>query len=230
MESIGADPRVSMLVALGTSLAIIIPTSISGAYRHSKSTDNMVKPGIKLGVFGIIGGIIGGQLANIMPTDILETLFGLFILFIAIYNIVTINNEKSEAKVKFNLVNAGIIGVSIGILSGLLGVGGGVFLIVALTAILGFKMVDAVGISSVFISLTAVGGITSYIISGWGVNLFPYSIGYVNLINFFFIAIFSVPLAYFGANVSHKLSNKRLKQIFSIILIYIGLRMLGILP
>ena len=165
-----------------------------------------------------------------MPTDILETLFGLFILFIAIYNIVTINNEKSEAKVKFNLVNAGIIGVSIGILSGLLGVGGGVFLIVALTAILGFKMVDAVGISSVFISLTAVGGITSYIISGWGVNPFPYSIGYVNLINFFFIAIFSVPLAYFGANVSHKLSNKRLKQIFSIILIYIGLRMLGILP
>lgn len=219
-----------MLVALGTSLAIIIPTSISGAYRHSKSTDNMVKPGIKLGVFGIIGGIIGGQLANIMPTDILETLFGLFILFIAIYNIVTINNEKSEAKVKFNLVNASIIGVSIGILSGLLGVGGGVFLIVALTAILGFKMVDAVGISSVFISLTAVGGITSYIISGWGVNPFPYSIGYVNLINFFFIAIFSVPLAYFGANVSHKLSNKRLKQIFSIILIYIGLRMLGILP
>ena len=59
MESIGADPRVSMLVALGTSLAIIIPTSISGAYRHSKSTDNMVKPGIKLGVFELLGVFLG---------------------------------------------------------------------------------------------------------------------------------------------------------------------------
>lgn len=230
MNSIGADSRVSMLVALGTSLAIIVPTSISGAYRHSKSTENMIKPGVKLGIFGIIGGIIGGQLANILPTDILEILFGLFILFIAIYNILTVSNEKIEAKVKFNLINAGIIGILIGILSGLLGVGGGIFVIVALTGILGFKMVDAVGISSVFISLTAVGGIISYIVSGWGVNPFPYSIGYINLVNFFFIAIFSVPLAYFGANVSHKLSNKRLKQIFSIILFYIGLKMLGVLP
>lgn len=230
MESIDVDPRMSMLVALGTSLAIIIPTSLSGAYRHSKSTSNMVKPGIKLGVFGIVGSLIGGQVAAILPTDILQIVFGIFLLFIAVYNFVTMNKPKSEAKIKFSVINAAIIGILIGILSGLLGVGGGVFLIVALTALLGFAMADAVGISSVYICLTAVGGVLSYIVSGWGVNPFPYSVGYINLVNLFFIAIFSVPLAYFGANISHKLPDKRLKQIFSIVLVYIGLKMLGILP
>lgn len=230
MQSLDVDPAVSMLVALGTSLAIIIPTSISGAYRHSKSTNNMVKPGVKLGIFGIVGSLIGGQIAVILPTDILQMIFGAFLVFMAIYNFTTMNKPDTKAKIKFNIVNAAIIGIAIGILSGLLGVGGGVFLIVALTALLGFAMVDAVGISSVYIALTAVGGVTSYIISGWGVNPFPYSIGYVSLVNFFFIAIFSVPLAYFGANVSHKLPEKRLKQIFSLVLLYIGLKMLGIVP
>ncbi|MDO5848892.1 MAG: sulfite exporter TauE/SafE family protein [Methanobrevibacter sp.] len=230
MESIDVDPRISMLVALGTSLAIIIPTSISGAYRHSKSTSNMVKPGIKLGVFGIVGSLIGGQLASILPTDILQFIFGIFLICIAIYNFLTINKKDSESKIKFNLINAAIIGIGIGILSGLLGVGGGIFVIVALTALLGFALVDAVGISSVYICLTAVGGVISYIVSGWGVNPLPYSVGYINLINWFFIAICSVPLAYFGANVSHSLPEKRLKQVFAIILVYIGLRMLGVLP
>ncbi|MCF0227054.1 MAG: sulfite exporter TauE/SafE family protein [Methanobrevibacter sp.] len=230
MESMDIDPRVSMLVALGTSLAIMIPTSISGAYRHSKSNSNMVKPGIKLGIFGIIGSFIGGQLASVLPTDILQIVFGIFLIFIAIYNFVTINKPDSKALVKFNLVNTAIFGILIGLLSGLLGIGGGVVLIVVLTAILGFAMVDAVGISLVYICLTAIGGVISYIYSGWGVNTLPYSIGYISIINLFFIAVFSVPLAYFGANVSHKLPAKRLKQIFSIILVYIGLKMLGILP
>lgn len=230
MQSFNVDSRISMLVALGTSLAIIIPTSISGAYRHSKSTDNMLKPGVKLGIFGIIGGLIGGQIAAMLPTDILQFIFGIFLIFMAIYNLMTLNKPEPKAKLSFNLLNAAIIGMAVGILSGLLGIGGGVFLIVALTALLGFSMIDAVGISSVYIALTAVGGVLSYIISGWGVNPFPYSIGYVNLVNFAFIAMFSVPLAYFGANVSHKLPDKRLKQIFAIVLLYIGLKMVGILP
>lgn len=230
MESIDIDPRISMLVALGTSLSIIIPTSLSSAYRHSKLSKNIIKPGIKLGVFGIIGGIFGGQLAVILPTDILQFIFGIFLVLMAVYNFVTSNKAKNEAKIRFNIVNVAIVGIIIGILSGLLGVGGGVFLIVVLTGLLGFRMAESVGISSIYICLTAIGGVSSYIFSGWGVNTFPYSIGYVSIVNLLFIAIFSVPLAYFGANISHKIPEKRLKQIFSIILIYMGLRMIGLLP
>ena len=123
-----------------------------------------------------------------------------------------------------------LIGIVAGFASGLLGVGGGVFIILILTAIFGFSMIEAIGISSVFISLTAIGGTVSYIMSGWGVNPFPYSLGYVSLVNFAVIAMFSVPLAYYGAKIAHKVPEKRLKQIFGLVVLYISLKMLGLLP
>ena len=89
-------------------------------------------------------------------------------------------------------------------------------------------MIEAVGTSSIFISLTAIGGFLSYIVSGWGVSTFPYSIGYVSIINFTLITCFSVPLASLGAKYAHKIPQKKLKIIFSILVLYMGLKMLGI--
>ena len=55
-----------------------------------------------------------------------------------------------------------------GILSGLLGIGGGVFIVSILTIVLGFSLIESIGISSVFISLAAIGGVSSYIFTGMG--------------------------------------------------------------
>lgn len=229
-EYIGVDISIAMLVSLGTSLAIIIPTSLSGAYRHTRTLKNIIKPGVRLGIFGIIGGFMGGAIASLLPTDILEIIFGIILIFIAIYNFFTINKTENEAKISMSIINCAVIGVAIGIMSGLLGIGGGLFVILALTGLFGYSMIESIGISSIFISLTSIGGVSSYIISGWGVNPLPYSKGYISIINLIFIAIFSMPLAYYGAKIAHKLPQKRLKQVFSIIVLYIGLRMLGILP
>ena len=108
--------------------------------------------------------------------------------------------------------------------------GGGIFLIAILTTLLGFSMIEAIGTSSIFISLTAIGGFLSYVVSGWGVNTFPYSIGYVSIINFVLITAFSVPLASVGAKFAHKVPQKKLKIVFSILVMYMALKMLGILP
>ncbi len=228
-EYIGVETHIAMLVSLATSLAIIIPTSLSGAYRHTKTLNNIIRPGVKFGIFGIIGGIFGAFLASIIPTDILEFIFGIILIFIAIYNFFTLNEDKMESKLDLSLFNYVWIGISIGIMSGLLGIGGGLFIILALTGLLGYSMIEAIGISSIFISLTAMGGVFSYIVSGWNVNPIAYSIGYISLVNLFFIVMFSMPLAYYGAKIAHKLPQKRLKQVFSIIILYIGFRMLGIL-
>ena len=67
-------------------------------------------------------------------------------------------------------------------------------------------------------------------VTGWGVSTFPYSIGYVSIINFVLIAMFSVPLASVGAIYAHKVPQKKLKIIFSILVLYIALKMLTILP
>ena len=151
LEHIGVEPDLAMLIALGTSLAIIIPTSLSGAYRHTRTMDNIVKPGIQLGLFGIVGGAIGGFVASSLSSDILKIIFGCLLLFVAIKNILDINKEREDARIPFNIVTSGVIGLLVGFASGLLGIGGGVFLIVILTALLGFSLIEAIGTSSVFI-------------------------------------------------------------------------------
>ena len=230
LKYIGVEPDLAMLISLGTSLAIIIPTSLSGAYRHTRTLDNIIKPGIRLGIFGIIGGAIGGFVASILPSGILEIIFGLLLLFVVFKNIVDINKEREDAKIPFNLVTTAVIGLFVGFASGLLGIGGGIFLIVILTALLGFSLIEAIGTSSVFICLTAIGGFLSYVVSGWGVSTFPYSIGYVSIINFLLIACFSVPMASFGAKMAHKVPQKKLKIVFSVLVLYMALKMLGVLP
>lgn len=230
LKYIGVSPDLAILISFGTSLAIIIPTSLSGAYRHTKSMDNILKPGIRLGIFGIIGGFAGGFVASALPSRTLEIIFGLLLLFITFNNIVNINKEREKARFSFNLVTTGIIGLLVGFSSGLLGVGGGIFLIAILTALLGFSMIEAIGTSSIFISLTAVGGFLSYMISGWGVSTFPYSIGYVSIINLVLIACFSVPMAAFGAKMAHRVPQKKLKIIFSAVIFYMALKMLGVVP
>ena len=230
LKYIGVEPDLAILISFGTSLAIIIPTSMSSAYRHSRSMDNILKPGIRLGIFGIIGGAIGGFVASGLSSRVLEIIFGCLLLFVVIKNLIDINKEREEAKIPFNWVSTAIIGLLVGFSSGLLGVGGGIFLIAILTALMGFSMIEAIGTSSVFICLTAIGGFLSYVVSGWGVSTFPYSIGYVSIINFLLIACFSVPLASVGAKVAHKVPQKKLKIVFSILVLYMALKMLGILP
>ena len=215
LKYIGVEPDLALLISFGTSLAIIIPTAISGAYKHS---------------FGILGSFIGGFVASLAPSRILEIIFGCLLLFIAIRNLLSRDKKEKEARFDFNFLAIMLTGLFVGFFSGLLGIGGGIFLIVILTMLLGFSMIRAIGISSVFISLTAIGGTLSYMISGWGVNTFPFSIGYVSIVNFLLIACFSVPLAQVGAKYAHKLPEKRLKQVFGVVVLYIALKMLGILP
>ena len=230
LQYIGVESNLAMLLSLGTSLAIIIPTSLSGAYRHTRQMDEIVTPGIRLGIFGIIGGVVGGFVASGLPSRVLEIVFGCLLLFVAFNNIANINKEREEARIPLNIASTCIIGLIVGFLSGLLGIGGGVFMIAILTALLGFSMIEAIGTSSIFISLTAIGGFLSYVVSGWGVSTFPYSIGYVSLINFALIACFSVPMASVGAKMAHRVPQRKLKIIFSILVLYMGLKMLGILP
>ena len=230
LKYIGVNSDLAMLISLGTSLAIIIPTSLSGAYRHTRTMNNIIKPGVQLGIFGIIGGVIGGFVASGLPSRMLEIIFGCLLLFVTVNNVLNINKEREDAKIPFNLITTGIIGLLVGFSSGLLGVGGGIFLIAILTTLLGFSMIEAIGTSSIFISLTAIGGFLSYVVSGWGVSTFPYSIGYVSLINLVLIAAFSVPLASIGAKYAHKIPQKKLKIIFSVLVLYIALKMMGVLP
>ena len=206
LSSEGINPSLAMVVSVATSLAIIIPTASTGAYRHQKVNKGIVKPGITLGIFGIVGSFAGGLLAIHIPIYYLQIVFSILLIGVAINMIMESlktdaeedsndsDDGESTALIGFNVFAFVCVGFAVGILSGLLGVGGGIFIIPILTMIFGFKLTKAIGISSVYISLTAIGGVISYIYSGWAVNPLSLSLGYVSLINWILIVVFSVAI------------------------------------
>ena len=226
LTSSGVDSNVSLLISFATSLAVIIPTSLSSVYRHNKELDNIIKPGLILGVFGLIGGLIGAFIAVRIPTRLLQIIFGFLLIFIAFKMFKDENIADASVKKNLNIYLSSIIGVAVGVFSGLLGVGGGMIIVPVLSTLIGYSFLESVGISSVFIILTAIGGISSYILAGFNINTIPYSIGYVNIINFIGMASFSIPFAYIGAKISHSISSNTLKKVFSVLVFIMAIKMM----
>ena len=185
-------------------------------------------------IFGIVGSFAGGLLAVYIPTYYLQIVFSILLIGVAINMIRESlksdskegsndsDDGESSALIGFNVLAFVCVGFAVGILSGLLGVGGGIFIIPILTMIFGFKLTKAIGTSSVYISLTAIGGVISYIYSGWGLNPLSLSLGYVSLINWILIVLFSVPMASLGAKLVYKVPEKKLKIVFAILIFFIA--------
>ncbi len=94
---------------------------------------------------------------------------------------------------------------------------------------LGFGVHEAVGTSAALMIFTALGGSVSYLIHGLGVEGLPaYSTGYLNWLQFALLAVSSIPMAVVGAKAAHVLSSDRLRTVFAIVLMIIGMKMLGV--
>ena len=120
-------------------------------------------------------------------------------------------------------------GFPLGIVSGIIGIGGGVLMIPVMVLALRFKMHQAVGTSTALMIFAAIGGTLSYLFNGLSVSgLPPYSVGYVNLWQWILLAGTSVPMAQVGARATHKLPAKQLKNLFIAVMIYMGLKMIGV--
>lgn len=228
LTTMGIDPTIAIRVSLGTSLAVILPTAISGAYGHYRKDAVLLKPVFFLAITGIMGGFIGGTIASNLPGDVLTLIFGFSVLIVALIMLI-INNKGSDEKPRENIFYYLAGGLFIGIMSGLLGVGGGFITVPFMVILMRYDIHRSIGTSTAVIVFTSIGGIISYILNGIGViGLPPYSLGYINMIQFVFLAAASIPAAQIGVRAAHSLPSKRLNYIFIAMLVYIGLKMIGI--
>jgi hypothetical protein len=137
---------------------------------------------------------------------------------------------SSQEKSRDHLLQYVLWGLAVGVISGLTGIGGGVILVPAMVIAMGFGMYQAIGTSSITIAFNAVGGVIAYVINGWGVTGLPaYCVGYIDLLQFALLAGASIFTASWGVKVAHKLPAEKLKYIFIVLMIYIGLKMIGVL-
>jgi len=228
LTATGVETTTAIRIAFGTNLAVVLPTAISGAIGHHRRNAVLWKAGVNIGLSALVGAMVGGMIAAHLPGGMLKIGFGLAILAGAIRMLTAKPPKASSEPVDSNLVYF-LWGVPLGIVSGVIGIGGGVLMIPVMVLALRFKMHQAVGTSTALMIFASLGGILSYVYHGLHQpGLPPYSAGYVNLLHFVLLAGTSVPMAQVGARVAHKIPAKQLKYLFIAVMLYMGLKMIGV--
>ena len=218
-------PSITSHLAVATSLAIIIPTSISSMRAHAKR-GNVDRTLYSLwGPAAFVGALIGGIMAKFIPGGGLRLVFGVVGLLVAVNMAIPRHLVISNHLPKSAWVNRAIATV-IGFISSLLGIGGGRLSVPTLTS-LSFPVHHAVGTSAALGLLIAVPGVAGFIWAGLGVaGRPPLSLGYVSLPAVLLIAPISYLIAPWGAKVAHALNARYLKLAFAFFLAITSARML----
>ena len=226
--NMGISADIAIKLAFGTNLLVILPTAISGTWRHHRKKTVLWKAVLIMGTCSLIGSFAGATIATHLPGAALKTAFGVIILLIGI-RMLTTRLPHVEMKPKDNpwLWAAWIL--PIGIITGMLGIGGGGLVVTVMLTVFKFKMHNAVSTSLAMMIFTSIGGIIGYITNGLDVpNLPAYSIGYINLQSWFLLSVTSIGMAQVGAMTAHRLPAKQLRYIFITLILYMGLKMLGV--
>ena len=225
----GLPTDMAVKLAFGTTLLVILPTTASGAWRHHKKGAVWWKAAFVMGACGLLGGVGGATLStSYLDGSALKIAFGSVALLAAAWMLVARLPAIEEQPRGYPLLWVAL-SLPVGVVTGMLGVGGGVLTIPMLTLALKFQIHKAIATSLAIIVFTSLGGILGYIVNGWNVpGLPPYSIGYINLLVWLLLAIPSTAMAQFGAVIAHRLSARYIKYIFIAIMVYMGLRMLGV--
>lgn len=210
----GVDPGVRMHIAVGTSLATIIPTSFSSTRSHDKKGAVDWELLRRWAVPMVVGVLIGSAVSGFVRGQALALFFACVALPVAVHLAFF-----GEAKRLSDHLPKGFGGMllpaGIGGVSTMMGIGGGTVGVPAMT-LCGVPIHRAVGTAAAFGAIISIPGTIGSIIGGWhAAGLPPYSIGYVNLLGFVLIAPASYFMAPFGAQIAHMTDRGRLRMLFA---------------
>ena len=213
-----------MHLSVGTSLAIIIPTSIISTMTHKEYDAVDFKMVRSFGVF-ILAGVIGGTfLAVNLKTPVLVLFFSIFALMVGLF-FIFLREKLVDNPKQISAIVKNISGIIIGFISVPLGIGGG-SLMVPFMRTFGYDIRKSIGTAAAVGFLIAVTGTVTMITGGKiidNVNT-PYSVGYINLLGFAVFVPVTMVMARVGAKVVHKIDKKLLSKIFGIFLILVSIR------
>jgi len=222
-DKLGYSPDVTAHMAVGTSLGIIVPTSIISTWSHYKRGSGDMILFRKLAFPVVFGTLVGSWLGGNLSGDSLKTIFATLTMLIALNllrkNHFLLGEELPVVSKQWSIASL------IGLLSSIMGIGGGVFFTSFFSAY-GLPMLRAIGTSASLGLMISLPGAIGYIFSGWNnPNLPQLSFGYFSWLSFLYISPITMFMAPQGAKLAHQLDNERLERWFALFLMIMSICM-----
>lgn len=223
-KALGVADEVRMQLCVGTALALIVPTSIRSYFAHRAR--GMVDDEIlKIWALPIIGGVaIGSFIAYFASATVFKLIFVIFATMMAFKLFFGRESWRIADQLPGKGVTA-VVGLAIGVVSALMGIGGGAYAVLFLT-LYGVSIHRAVSTSAGVGVLISLPGVIGYMIAGWPQQALmpPLSIGYVSLLAVAVFAPMSVLAAPYGARMAHAWPRRRLEIAFGVFLMVVAIR------
>jgi len=220
-ESSNIDKAYLMHLAVGTSFAIIIPTSIVSVLTHKKHNSVDVSIIKSYGVFVISGVLLGTILAANLKTKSLLLFFSIVVYFLGAY-LLNLNEKTSKLKPNFGLTPKIILGFVSGFISAPMGIGGAV-MNVPILRYFGYSINKAIGSAAAVGLIIAFFGLLGFFVTGTYLDAnLPLSLGFINIPAFLIFIPITMFMARIGANTSNKMDKSKLQRLFGIFLYVIG--------
>ena len=220
-EAAGLNNDYLMHLAVGTSFAIIVPTSISSVITHNKfdAVDfNIVK---SFGIFVVIGVIFGAIFASTLKTEQLVLFFSIAIFFLGTY-LVFLKNKELESSLNFKIKYKVIFGFISGFISGQLGLGGAV-MNVPILKFFGYSINKSIGSAAAIGFLIAITGTAGFLVIGGYKDINePLTLGFINLPAFLFFVPITIFMAKIGAKTVHKIDKQLITKLFGLLNIVVS--------
>ena len=221
---LGFDIVTRMHLSVGTSLAIIIPTSIISTKTHMEYDAVDFKMVKSFGIFIVLGVIAGTFLVVNLETPTLILFFSIFAFMTGLF-FIFLREQLVENPKRISDAVKNISGILIGFISVPLGIGGG-SLMVPFMRTIGYDIRKSIGTAAATGFLIALSGTITMIMGGKIINNIntPYSLGYINILGFIVFVPVTMIMARIGAKAVYKISKKILSKIFGTFLIIVSIR------
>ena len=221
----GINQDYIMHLAVGTSFAIIIPTSTVSVMTHHKfkAVDfDIVK---SYGIYVVLGVIFGTIFSASLKTKSLVLFFSIIILLLGIY-LLLLKEKETNITLEIKLHLKVILGFLAGFISAPMGIGGAV-MNVPILKFFGYSINKAIGSAAAIGFLIALFGATGFLISGSYLNTnLPLSIGFLNIPAFLIFIPITTFMARIGARTVHKIDKNKISKYFGIFLLVIAAKFL----
>ena len=225
-QGFGVSPESAMLIATATSLATIVPTSISSIRSHNQKGNvdfNLLR---RWAIFILIGVLLGSWLVTRVDGSLLTVLFGMIAVLSAL-NMLFRTGKSALYQQLPGRAGQGIMGASVGFFSSMVGIGGGTISVPLLT-LYNYPAHKAVGTAAAIgLIISLPGALTMLILGRTPIDAPAGTFGLVNLFGFMCIVPLTVLFAPVGASLAAKLDAGKLKKIFALVLLFTGVRMLA---